>query len=740
MSVPATRYPGAQPFSDDALSRKIFFGREREVTELTDQILANRMVVVYGRSGLGKSSLLNAGVAQRLRDEGYLPLIVRVNDVQDGPRASVLQGISAAAERQGIEYSAGDPASLWSFFKTAEFWRGDILVTPVLILDQFEELFTLQKPEARMNFLSELGYLVRGVAPPNFAEAHRDLSDASPAVHIVLSLREDFLGLLEEAADRIPQIPHHRFRLTPLSLQAATEALTGPAAIDDPALGTMPFRYDPKAVESILDYLSRRRARALVETTRNVEPFQLQLICQRFERIALERQRQSAGDVVLTNDDIGGEAALRNTLKDFYRRALSAVPGRRERQAARRLCVNYLISPEGRRLSLEESEVKRQLRLSSETLRQLVSTRLLRCDSRADSMYYELSHDALIEPVLATRQARGLVLGSLGLVAGGISWLVTLGLLFITGLFFIAVVLNAFFTISGVKPPPDWEWTTNDVIWLGFIASFLMLFGMVTFSKAIFSRGQRTIRRYLRRRRAELLEPAIAAEIDLLLGWPAVVGGGFWLFLSVAIVIVVSIPLGYHYLGIGARDESYSLFYERGPRLDLAATLVAALALLSLGLGTVKWGYRRVRPFRQAVGFAQPDVVQDRRRVLLFGCLRIIGGGTATLAAMFIATEMLVNLECISHSQGTLPDWVPMSWWSLTDIARDCQSNYKKTGFDPGVAGNFVLNIIVCLGVLAFAVNWLGRGVRAALDVAGRGSDQAYRDGAEPVLDAPRGA
>src|SRR5262249_34010468 len=152
-------------------------------------------------------------------------------------------------------------SSLWSFFKTAEFWDGDILVKPVLILDQFEELFTLQSPEARMNFLSELGYLVRGVAPPNFAEAHPDLSDAAPAVHVVLSLslREDFFGLLEEAADRIPQILDHRFRLTPLSLHAAAEALTGPAEIDDPTLETRPFRYDPKAVESILDYLSRRR-------------------------------------------------------------------------------------------------------------------------------------------------------------------------------------------------------------------------------------------------------------------------------------------------------------------------------------------------------------------------------------------------------------------------------------------------------------------------------------------------
>jgi Novel STAND NTPase 1 len=660
MNGSSTRYPGAQPFSDDALSRKIFFGREREVIALSDQILASRMVVVYARSGLGKSSLLNAGVAQRLRDEGYMPLIVRVNDVQEGPRASVLQGITVAAERQGTEYIAGDPSSLWSFFKTAEFWRGDILVRPVLILDQFEELFTLQRPEARMNFLSELGYLVRGVAPPNFAEAHPDLSDAAPAVHVVLSLREDFLGLLEEAADRIPQILDHRFRLTPLSLHAAAEALTGPAAIDDPAIETRPFLYDAKAVERILDYLSRRHVRALVETARNIEPFQLQLICQRFERIAGERQRQSADNVTLTIEDIGGEAALRNTLKDFYRRALAALPGRRVRKAARRLCENFLISPEGRRLSLEENEIKRQLRLSSETLRHLVSNRLLRCDSRADSIYFELSHDALIEPVLATRQARGLLLGSLGLVAGGISWLVTLGLLVLSVALFVGAVINTNFASFGLDSPPAWTNNSN-LEWPGFMALFLMLFGMVAFSKVIFSGGLRTIRRYLRRKRAELLEPAIAAETDLLLGWSAIVSGCLWLFLSVAAVLYVLVMLG-SYLEVWSRLEGYPLFYERGPGLDTGATVIAALALLVLGVDTVRWGYRRLRPFRQPIGFTQPNAVQRRRRVLLFGWLRIIGGGTALLAVIFFATEVLVRVECMSYSR-TLSDWVPVHWW-----------------------------------------------------------------------------
>src|SRR5512132_1745143 len=129
-----TRYPGAQPFSDNEFSRKLFFGRNQASTALTDQILANRFVVVYAKSGLGKSSLLNAGVAPRLREEGHLPLIVRVNDVSRGPIHSVLDGIRREAERQQVEYVEGMTDSLWSFFKSVELWRADLLLTPILIL------------------------------------------------------------------------------------------------------------------------------------------------------------------------------------------------------------------------------------------------------------------------------------------------------------------------------------------------------------------------------------------------------------------------------------------------------------------------------------------------------------------------------------------------------------------------------------------------------------------------------
>jgi hypothetical protein len=60
--------------------------------------------------------------------------------------------------------------------------------------------------------------------------------------------------------------------------------------------------------------------------------------------------------------EIGGEVALKATLQDFYKQELSALPSLRQRGAVRRLCEEYLISPEGRRLSLEENEIHRQLK------------------------------------------------------------------------------------------------------------------------------------------------------------------------------------------------------------------------------------------------------------------------------------------------------------------------------------------------------------------------------------------
>lgn len=437
------RYPGAHPFAADRLSMKLFFGRERESVALTNQILANRLVVLFARSGLGKTSLLNAGVAERLRDERFLPLSVRLNDTKAGPVQSVYAKIDAECQRQGVEYVPGRRLSLWHFFKTAEFWGDDVLLTPVLILDQFEELFTLQSEDQRGTFLDQLSFLVRGVCPPvkaagDYEETPVDdgslsvLSDAPPPVRVVISLREDFLACLDEVADRLPQILDERYRLTPLTRETAAKAIEGPADVEDLALATHPFQIDEPTKATILDFLAQRAAGGTGRAGNSVEPFQLQLICQHIESAAAEKQkgRGARERVTVTLADIGGRAGLRRILKEFYKRQLLAVPGLVQRRRVGKLCSEHLITPQGRRVRMEETEIERLLRIKPSTLRALVDQRLLRADQSADGIYYELSHDSLIGPVLDSQRWKFKVraLGSMGVAILAVVLVVVLGL------------------------------------------------------------------------------------------------------------------------------------------------------------------------------------------------------------------------------------------------------------------------------------------------------------------------
>lgn len=56
-----------------------FSGREDDIYDLTRMVMKNIFVTLYGKSGIGKTSLLNAGVFPSLRDAGFLPVSVRLN-------------------------------------------------------------------------------------------------------------------------------------------------------------------------------------------------------------------------------------------------------------------------------------------------------------------------------------------------------------------------------------------------------------------------------------------------------------------------------------------------------------------------------------------------------------------------------------------------------------------------------------------------------------------------------------
>ena len=128
--VPASPYKGLTPFGDSDLDALLFFGRERDAEIVVANLIAARLTVLYGPSGVGKSSMLRAGVARSLRALPERPLVVVFSSWGLDPVGAL---IAAVADEAGVERAE----TLLETVERAQSVHGDVY----LILDQAEEYF-----------------------------------------------------------------------------------------------------------------------------------------------------------------------------------------------------------------------------------------------------------------------------------------------------------------------------------------------------------------------------------------------------------------------------------------------------------------------------------------------------------------------------------------------------------------------------------------------------------------------
>lgn len=148
-------WPGFLAFMEK--DSPFFAGRDAESDELFRLVQRERLAVLFGRNGLGKTSLLHAGLFPRLVNSHFLPVYLRVDYSPEAPSpvAQVRAAIAAAAGSAGIEApQLPEDITLWEFFHLQEsnFWNADNeLITPVIVFDQFEEIFTkgMRNPESK---------------------------------------------------------------------------------------------------------------------------------------------------------------------------------------------------------------------------------------------------------------------------------------------------------------------------------------------------------------------------------------------------------------------------------------------------------------------------------------------------------------------------------------------------------------------------------------------------------------
>ena len=244
---------------------QIIYGRNEEIEDLSQRVLNDFDTIVYGKSGIGKTSIINAGVLPIVRKNGFVPIVLRLD------HSNKKKYISQIKEAIGKDVEIIETASaknvdkelLWEFFHRHKFLVDGERVKLMLVFDQFEEMFTLQQTAIiRNEFFKEFADVLNNAMPKDLAfnsedsnteDVQSDIQVEGFAsmvnvfdnvnygivcpetqyvndnnIHFIFILREDFLSEFEFYTTKIPSLKLHRFALRPLNEEQAAEIITKP--------------------------------------------------------------------------------------------------------------------------------------------------------------------------------------------------------------------------------------------------------------------------------------------------------------------------------------------------------------------------------------------------------------------------------------------------------------------------------------------------------------------------------
>ncbi len=243
-------FPGPQPYRRE--NQAFFFGREAACDALAESVLSHRFLTVYGPSGAGKSSLLQAGVLPLLEGRRLRSVVV-----DSWPAHSIVDAgpMTLFVEQIGTQLGIAVDANT-SLADTVQrvFRRSQRPVT--LVIDQLEQLLLHHDYEVLLAFVEGLHML-----------------QTLPGVwlHVVMSLREDYLGRWNALLRDYPELKRHSFRVAPLTVPEMTGAVLG-------AVRKAGRDWDQERLrELILEMADRQGAWVIDEAA--VESAYVQIVC-----------------------------------------------------------------------------------------------------------------------------------------------------------------------------------------------------------------------------------------------------------------------------------------------------------------------------------------------------------------------------------------------------------------------------------------------------------------------------
>jgi len=407
--APASPFRGLQPFGDSDADGALFAGRDEEIELVVANLRAARLTILYGPSGVGKSSLLHAGVVRRIRAQARAaeatgapaPAILLHDEWAGDPGVALARRIDAAA---GGETDTPPPALDEAIERWGARRRGVLL----LIFDQFEEYLRLHA-EGQPDSLDEL--------LPEIVD-HLDLR-----VHVLISLRDDALSELDRFEGRIPNLFENYLRLPQMTSASAREAIEKPIAhvnVARAAAERAPIEVEPGLVDEVLGQLRDPRLASIdgdtatgpTATDGAIEPAFLQLVMQRLWNADAGQDPPVLRRETLVT--LGGAAAIVRGHLDGAMSSLTAA----QRDVAEDV-FGYLVTPSGAKIRYSADDLAAYADRSPAAVSSLLNAlcrpelRIVRrvpAPAGDDTQGFEIFHDVLAGPVrgwaLRMRSAR----------------------------------------------------------------------------------------------------------------------------------------------------------------------------------------------------------------------------------------------------------------------------------------------------------------------------------------------
>ena len=408
------RYPGAQSFQRKDVD--LFFGREEDEEALLRMIQLKQITVLHGKSGLGKTSLINAGLIPLLSnnssteedpemDEENEEVNTTIFEVRFGyhveeAQPSPLDLLDTKIKKDQDIHSllsdiSNDTDELWFYLKSKQL-EAETPIQFLIVFDQFEEFFTYPAEQVS-KFKEAFAKLLNNKVPPHFQKLLRNRLRENPksissedrkklntpiSIKVMFSIRSDRLSLIDQLATHLPNVLVNLYELKPLDQTRARKAIVNPAALEIGNFRSKSFQYDETVLETIIKHLS--------DDNGTVEPFQIQYICEFAERLAIKDGKRK-----FYENDFGGAEGIQRIFNNFYEDQILELDN--EDQLKTRIFIENELIHEGKRVFILESKAKELV--SKTIINKLIAGRLLRRETTHLGEVIEISHDTLLDPI-----------------------------------------------------------------------------------------------------------------------------------------------------------------------------------------------------------------------------------------------------------------------------------------------------------------------------------------------------